>query len=233
LKKLSQDHCKAKDLREQGHSIKFIAKQLNRPQSSISYWVKNVQLTKEQKDYLKSINPALNEKLRNSARRFAVERIKIHYMELRKRDQLKGSLLAKEQNPRFIAGIMLYWAEGSKDKNSIKFCNSNVHMVIFFIKFLKEFFKIKDNEIILSINCHLNNGLNINDIQKFWMKQLNLPISNFRKTTIADNRITTGFRKNKHAYGVCSVSVHRTDLIQKIYGAIQEFIGFNDIKLLG
>jgi hypothetical protein len=33
-------------------------------------------------------------------------------------------------------------------------------------------------------------------------------------------------RKNKLPYGTCRVVVHDTALVQSIYGAIQEYVGF-------
>jgi len=34
-------------------------------------------------------------------------------------------------------------------------------------------------------------------------------------------------RINKMSYGVCGLRVNRTDLVQQIYGAIQEYAGFD------
>jgi transposase-like protein len=34
-------------------------------------------------------------------------------------------------------------------------------------------------------------------------------------------------RKNKLPYGTCRISVHSTEIVQTIYGSIQEFVGFD------
>jgi hypothetical protein len=39
---------------------------------------------------------------------------------------------------------------------------------------------------------------------------------------------SSGRAKNKLPYGVCSVVVHSTWMVQHIYGAIQEYAGFDE-----
>ena len=40
-----------------------------------------------------------------------------------------------------MAGCMLYWAEGAKERNVVKFANSDAAMVRFFVRFLREGFE--------------------------------------------------------------------------------------------
>lgn len=49
---------------------------------------------------------------------------------------------------------------------------------------------------------------------------------------IEGKRITSGKRKNVHIYGVCTIRINRTEIAQKIFGAIQEYVGFKDINWL-
>ena len=49
----SKDQEKARELRREGHSVKKIAKLLDASTSSVSSWVRNIQLTPSQKDELK------------------------------------------------------------------------------------------------------------------------------------------------------------------------------------
>ncbi len=43
---------------------------------------------------------------------------------------------------------------------------------------------------------------------------------------------SSGRAKNKLPYGVVRLSVHRTSMVQQIYGAIQEYAGFEEPRWL-
>lgn len=218
-------------LRQQGFSIRDIVKKLNKSISTISLWVKDVELTKEQKAYLESKNPAKNFQLYGNKR--AVDKIKITYLERRKRYQEEGRSLCREllakRDVDFFVGIALYWAEGykSKNKNAVRFCNTDMSMMKLFVNFLKKYFNVKDEEILISVYYWATEDIEEKKIEKHWVDILELKESNLRKSYIENKRKVTGKRKNKHTYGVCNLTVHRTDVIQKIYGAIQEYTGVN------
>jgi hypothetical protein len=124
---------------------------------------------------------------------------------------------------------MLYWAEGGKRRNSVKFTNSDPQMARLFKRFLTDSMAIQPDEICLSINAYTNNGLSIQEIERYWLDLLNLPASSVRKHTL--NHMPTsssGRARNKLPYGVCSLVVHSTWAVQHIYGAIQEYAGFEE-----
>jgi hypothetical protein len=218
-------------LRKQGLSLKEIVKKVQRPQSTISGWIKKVELTEEQKKYLDSRNPAKNILLQNRVE--AIKKSIITWMERRKKYQEEGRELCREaiknKDINFIVGIILYWTEGarSNNRNSVKFSNTDVAMVTLFTNFMKTYFNVEDTDICLKMYCWLNNGVSLTEIENFWIEKLNLNKSNLRKSYIEQDRKITGKKKNIHVYGVCNISINRTDIIQKIYGAIQEFTGIN------
>jgi hypothetical protein len=124
---------------------------------------------------------------------------------------------------------MLYWAEGAKRRNTIEFTNSDPHMLVFFRRFLVEGMAIESDEIVMSINVYTNNGLTIEQIERYWLDLLELPQSSVRKHML--NHMPTsssGRTKNKLPYGVVTLNVHSTWMLQHIYGAIQEYAGFDE-----
>ena len=124
---------------------------------------------------------------------------------------------------------MLYWAEGSKSRNSVKLANSDRDLVAFFCRFLRESLGVRDADIRLSLNVYLNNGLTIGEIERDWLAALGLPQSCLRKHTINSKPTSSSGRKrNKLPYGVATVRVHSTELVQHIYGALQEYAGFDN-----
>ena len=54
---------------------------------------------------------------------------------------------------------MLYWAEGAKGRNTIKFTNSDPQMVLFFRRFLTDALAIAYDKIVMTLNVYTNNGI--------------------------------------------------------------------------
>lgn len=81
---------------------------------------------------------------------------------------------------------------------------------------------------------YTTNGLSIERIERRWLDLLDLPATCLRKHTL--NHMPTsssGRARNKLPYGVCTVYVHSTRVVQHIYGAIQEYGGFDEPAWLG
>src|SRR5690348_6552302 len=108
--------------------------------------------------------------------------------------QNKGRERIKEGDPLYIAGCMLYWGEGSKDKNSVRFTNSDVAMVVLFKKFLKTSFDVKDKDFVLTINCYTDCH-SIDEIKNYWFSNLKLDESNLRKCQV--NNIPKSSKSSK------------------------------------
>jgi hypothetical protein len=129
---------------------------------------------------------------------------------------------------------MLYWAEGSKSRNSAQLANSDLHLVRFFKDFVVECFGVPNDEFSVRLNVYTGNGLSVFDIETYWLNSLELPRGCLRKHTL--NHLPTsssGGKKNKLPYGVCALRVLRsTRIVQHIYGAIQEYAGFEEPRWL-
>jgi hypothetical protein len=124
---------------------------------------------------------------------------------------------------------MLYWAEGSKRRNAVQFTNSDPHMLAFFRRFLVESLGVAPADIHLTINVYTNNGLEIEEIERYWLRLLRLPKSSARGHVLNHTPTSSSGRaRNKLPYGVARLTVHKTSLIQHIYGAIQEYAGFEE-----
>jgi hypothetical protein len=111
--------------REDGASIKEIGRRTGAAQSSISRWVGDIELTEDQREALRIAaynghvkGRTMNALLRREARAMAQE---------------EGQMLANNGDRLFVAGCMLYWAEGGKGRNQVKFVNSDPEMVRVFV----------------------------------------------------------------------------------------------------
>jgi hypothetical protein len=121
---------------------------------------------------------------------------------------------------------MLYWAEGSKDKNVLYFVNSDAHMLGMFMRFLREELCVPEEKITLRIHCHSNDPNEQVQIETYWLTVLNLPPTSLRKTLYKKG---SEIVHNVLANGVCAIRVNSsTQYIHHIYGAIQEYGGFDN-----
>ena len=144
----------AKKLRSEGKSIRYISKLLDVSKGSVSLWVKDIILTEQQKENL------LSDKNNNFKDKFC-EQKKKNALDKRKENQEIGKIKAMENNILHCMGCMLFWAEGTKNKNQITFTNSDVHMMKLFIRFLKECMSVSNEQISLTLNCFLSKAEDI------------------------------------------------------------------------
>ena len=207
--------------RDEGASIKEIARRVGVSVSSVSHWVRDIELTPEQHAALQERNVAYNRQMSGTWKQAARRRIeRVEYQE-------HGRAMARFGDPLFVAGCMLNWAEGSRGRNSVKFTNSDPDMVRLFVRFLRECFDVGDDAISLTCNLFADHVERQHDVERFWLTVAGLPETSLRKSTVNTySKYSQKKRRNKLAYGTCRISVCRTWLAQSIYGAIQEIGGF-------
>ena len=215
----NETRYEARRLRQQGMSVKEIAITLGVSRSSISLWVRDIELTEQQKRTLKDRQRLWG--AQNSGAH--VNRDKAR--QVRVLAQEAGRTRAKEYSPLHLAGCMLYWAEGAKTRNSVNFVNSDPNMSTLFIRFLREELKVQNSEFALYIHSHSTDADEIQRQRQYWLDLLQLPASCIRKVLY---KTGSQVRKNVLMNGVCSIRVYRTDLVQHIFGAIQEYGGFDN-----
>lgn len=220
----------ARELRKQGMPIKRIAKRLRVSPSSVLSWTRDIRLTPEQRDR-NLRGPQGPQNPERVAQR--VEAIKRSGSARRLRYQREGRHRAGAGDGLHRSGCMLYWAEGAKDRNSVRFCNSDLPMVRYFKSFLEECFSVPAEKFRLSLHVYLGNGLSLEQIEQRWLHELSLSATCTQKHFI--NPLPTsssGSKRNKLPYGVATLSVYDTRIVQHIYGAIQEYGGFEEPRWL-
>jgi len=207
----------AQKLRRKGYSYPQIQKILNVPKSTLSGWCRDIALTEKQALKL------FNNKLRGAAKgriigakRQQARRLKeIQDMMFEGRREV-GTLLAKD---RFIAGISLYSAEGTKTDKSCSFSNSDPKLIKFMADWFREFCKVPENKLRGAIWIHDN--LDADEARKYWSSLTGIPESQFYKTYIAKNKVNSSkIRKNIHNYGVFSVRFSDAKVHRKLMGWI-------------
>jgi transposase-like protein len=205
--------------RDQGLSVKEIARLLSVSQSSVSLWVRDIELTDEQRGVLR-------ERMRTGCAglSWTVARA----LEQRRKAQEDGRATARPGNSLHAAGCMLFWAEGSRNRNAIRFTNSDPEMIRFFAKFLRTCFEVPDENLRLTCNLFADHAERQFEIEQFWLDLVELPRACLCKSTVnVYSKYSKKKRRNKLPYGTCRIVVHDTRIVQSIYGAIQEYGGFD------
>jgi transposase-like protein len=206
---------------EEGLSIKEIALKVGVSTASVSVWVRDIELTEEQHEALHGQNAAYNRQRKGRAIAAANRRAE------RLRAQDAGRDLARRRIPLYVAGCMLYWAEGDKGRNQLRFSNSDPQMVRFFVTFLKAYFDLRDTDIRIICNLFADHLERQHEIEQFWLNTLGLPEACLCKSVVnVYSKYSKKKRRNKLPYGTCRVVVSRTQVVQSIFGAIQEIGGF-------
>jgi hypothetical protein len=124
--------------------------------------------------------------------------------------------------------------EGSKGRNTLQFANSDGPMIAFFGRFLRRCLDVSDDRLRFSLNVYTNNGLSIAEIERHWLDLLELPRASLRKHQLNHYPTSSsGSGRRTLPFGVCSLSVARsTPELQHIFGAIQEYCGFDEPRWL-
>ena len=208
--------------RDEGAPIKEIARRVGVAPSSVSRWVRDIRLTPAQEQELLRRNPAYNRQLSGTAKQAANRRVeRIAYQD-------DGRRLALQGEGCHVAGCMLYWAEGEKDRNAVRFSNSDPEMVRFFVSFLKTYFDLRDEEIRITCYLFADHVQRQREIEHFWLEVAQLSTQSLCKSYVnVYSKYSQKKRVNKLPYGTVRVTVTRTRVIQSIYGSIQEYAGFD------
>ncbi len=215
---------KAISLRKRGLSYSEILQQVPVAKSSLSLWLHSVGLSKRQKQ-------RLTEKKLASMRRGW---IKLHVMRLKRWERIKKEarqevkdLFRKE---RWIIGVMLYWAEGAKEKEysggstDIKFSNSDPRMIKIFRSWLDEFFKISKEKMHYELYIH--EKADLKTAKRFWSNALNVPMEQFRIYFKQHNPKPHRRNIGNNYHGLVRLYVSGSvDIVRKISGWIE---GIND-----
>ena len=206
-------------MRADGRTVPEIALALGVSRSSVSVWVRDVALSAEQQATIRAASAAAEGRSRSNAARSAKAR------PARSTAQEQGRALARQGNALHQAGCMLFWAEGSRKRNEVHFTNADVEMHRYFLRFLRECYGVPHGRVRLAVNCFLGNGLELAEIEAWWLDRLALPRSSLRAATV--NRVPSSSKRSRRTllYGTARISVNSTPIVQSIYGAIQEYTG--------
>lgn len=216
----SSRRSRARALRREGKSIREIAVEVGAAKSSVSNWVRDIALPESLQAALDARDPVRARRLTGSRAWSRLNR------EKRQAFQSRGRERARSGDALYIAGCMLFWAEGSKQPNQVVMTNSDDQVLRVFVEFLREHFGVASTRIKLTVNCYLGNGLSLREIEDHWLAVLTLPRSSLCPSVVNCQPRSSKGSHRVLRHGTARVAVGSTAIAQEIFGAIQEFAGF-------
>lgn len=209
-----KDKSKAIELRKKGMSYSQIKAELGISKSTLSGWLCNMPLSEKRIKELQADSPMRIERCRNTKMRKRQDRLNSVY-EIVARDIGKFS-----KRDLFLAGLFLYWGEGTKvNKYLTAFTNTDPVMVKFFVKWITTCFDIKKED--LDILLHLYEDMNIESATKFWSKELDIPLGQFKKPYVKASKLSGLTYKNGFGKGTCNVRIGGRNLAEYVSQALK------------
>ncbi len=216
----SKEQIKARHLRQEGKSIKEIAKILKVSRSSASIWCRDIRLTKQQIErlhesmvagsYLGRLKGAQTQKKRKE------EKISLY-----KKDALRriGELSEKEF---FVAGLCLYWGEGSRKFPPVKFFNSDQLIIEFMMRWFRDIMKISQDRFLMYLTINKIHKRRLPEVISHWSQITKIPTEQFRKPILIKAKNKKIYKNFNQHYGTLCIRIGKsTDLYYRILGLIE------------
>ena len=204
---------KAVVLRQQGVSMGEIAKLLNVAKSSVSYWVRDIKLTKSQLNTLNKNGHSID----------AIEKRRIaRITNTRSRREKIMSDASKEVDklltePLWCIGVALYWGEGGKTQQTARLSNSDPEVIRIMMCFFDQYSGVHKNKY--RGHVHTFSHKNAERAVQYWSKISGLPKNKFFKTYVKQSNASKKKRETL-PYGTLQIYLHDTKFFFRLMGWI-------------
>ncbi|MDO8561823.1 MAG: hypothetical protein Q7S05_03275 [bacterium] len=210
------DREKARALRAKGKSYSEIKQKLNISKSTLSGWLNNMPLSREQIRLLRDLNPRRIEHFRETMRKKREVRLALAY------ERAKKDIGKLSRRNLFLAGFYLYWGEGNKSsRGQVGISNTNPAIILAFMSWIKLSGVPRSK---LSVKLHLYSDMNQEKETVYWSDTLSIPRSQFRKAYIKTSSLSGLTYKNGYGHGTCNVFFENIALWEYITMALR-YIG--------
>lgn len=211
-----EEQLKAVALRKEGVSMKEIAKKLQVAKSSISLWVRNVELSKQQLKALKNKTKSLEVVEKRRATRLKNEDARRKAIMVQAGKEIKNISRRDLQ----IIGLCLYLGEGSKaQRGAAKLANSDPAVIKIMMRYFREICHVPEKKFRAHI--HTYSHLNVEEAEVYWSKVSGIPRGQFYKTYSKPSIASKG-KKDSTPYGTVDLTVCSTELYLQIMGQIEK-----------
>lgn len=205
---------KAIQLRRQGRPYSEIRKRVSVSKSTLSYWLRGIELTEKQKKRIgKDWVARRVETYRDTVKR------RTERMETQQLMEAKKSLGKVTKRDLLIAGLFLYLGEGTKHGRwTVAIANSDPAVIRFSVYWLTDILEAQKNKI--RVRVHLYRDMDISNEFRFWSEVTDIPVSQFHKPYIKKSSLSD-IDYHTHGHGTCNILLGSGHLKQRIMAEIK------------
>jgi len=138
---------------------------------------------------------------------------------------IKDKLTAEEKRLK-IAGLMLYWAEGTERNSSVDFVNSNTAMILLFLKFLRVICRVDERRLRVFIYCY--DDQDRDQLISYWSKKTEISACQFTKPYVRKKSNMRFGRRME--YGLVHIRYSDIKLLRYLIEEKDEYLACNKIK---
>ena len=201
--------------KKKGYSHSEIRAEISVPKSTLSGWLRNVELSKRQEESIRKRGYSKSQNNRKGYNLGEWNRLKRQREIVAIRRKAKREVKRMTSEQFFVSGLMLYWAEGNKSGKEVRFSNSDPICIAFMMKWFRRTFKIGSDRFTLRI--HFHQGQDEQSLRRYWAKITGLTQKHFRKGFCKPPG--TGHRKNYLQWGTITIQVTKgADLYHQMEG---------------
>jgi hypothetical protein len=195
-------------MRRKGASYSQIRENIKVSKSTLSLWLRDLPLSDKRIRELRDFSEIRIEKYRETRRKKRESRwdgVRVAA------EKTLGSLSEREL---LIAGLFLYWGEGTKTTPHLV-CVSNTDPVMlrFFIRWLTLLGVPKKR---LRVKIHLYKDMDVQKEQKYWSKILNIPLAQFRKPYVKSSNQSGLSYPQRFKHGTGNVMFGNRDVAERV-----------------
>lgn len=207
---------KARILRRKGYSINQIVREAGFTKSSVSLWVRDITLTKEQKKGLSERGRSVESIEKRRENRLFNENKKRQAIV----DEAKNDFTNISLEQLKLIGIILYLGEGRKaGRGSACLANSDPIVIKMMMRFFREICKVPEEKFRGHI--HTFGHADIEITEKYWSKISKIPRGQLYKTYIKPSSASLQ-KRDTLPFGTFDIIVCDTKLFLKIMGWIEK-----------
>jgi hypothetical protein len=203
-------HPQAIELRKQGKMFSEIAAQLGPiPKGTLSYWLKNVELITKQHERIRKIMTENG----HAGRQIGAQKNHQNRLERLRRIKLmaEAEYDQRMKDPLFLAGLLLYLAEGTKKAEQFQFMNSDPKLIKCMVLWVVA--NSQHDFASLHFRLYMHKLYEHEHCESFWIRELGAKPEQFLKTVYKPTERI--YKKNPNYKGCLRLEISGSELYWK------------------
>jgi len=199
---------KARELRRAGYTYREIIKALGGdvPKNTLSGWIKDIELTPDQKERIRQIELEGSKRGREKAAEWNREQKRKRIKVAEEKARPVAERLANDDDALTLMASALYMGEGAKNEKAFCFGNSDPDLIRAWLAILRRSFDIDESKFACQL-C-ISDNQDEEKLKGFWSEVTGIPLGQFMRSSI---KKATG--KTKEGYkGVCAVHYYSLEI---------------------